>query len=242
MSTELATQEPPQLSTLALIWRIVDSGITPENVSVIERMIALRREETASENKAAFNRDLFALKEHISRIDFYADKTAKTKSGAEAYTYCSEQEISTKLEPLLFKHGFTMLFGQRKEAQSVTAIVTLIHRAGHEESREYTLRVGQENQMKDATAVDSGATTSAWRNLVIKMFGLKSRIREEGDARNVGAFITPEKAKEIYDRVKSCGADENKFLAFAQASYFEEIGESMLPAIEAMLRAKEKSK
>ena len=95
--------------------------------------------------------------------------------------------------------------------------------------------------MKDATAVDSGSTTSAWRHLVIKMFGLKSRIREEGDARNVGAFITPEKAFELAERVIACGADAGKFLAFAQAESFEKIGEAILPQLEAMLKAKEKA-
>ena len=117
MSDQLATIKQPEISTLSLIGRIVDSGITTENVSVVERMIALRREETVAENKAAFNRALFALKKEISGMDFYADKSAKTKSGAVAYTYCSESEISEKLEPVLFKHGFAMLFGQRQDGE-----------------------------------------------------------------------------------------------------------------------------
>ena len=241
MSTELQIQQP-EISTLSLIGRIVDSGITTENVSVVERMIALRREETAAENKAAFNRALFALKKEISGMEFYADKQAKKTNGDISYTYCSEGEISAKLEPVLFKHGFAMLFSQKREEGSVTVEITLIHESGHEATSNYSVRVGQSNAMKDATAVDSGSTTSAWRHLVIKMFGLKSRIREEGDARNVGAFITQEKADELLHRVTACGADKNKFLAFAQAVSFDCIGETMLPQLEAMLRAKEKAK
>lgn len=239
MSTELATQ--PALSTLSLIGRMVDSGITTENVSVIERMIALRREETAAENKAAFNRALFALKKEISGMEFYADKQAKKTNGDISYTYCSEGEISAKLEPVLFKHGFAMLFSQKREEGSVTVELTLIHEQGHEAKSNYSVRVGQSNAMKDATAVDSGSTTSAWRHLVIKMFGLKSRIREEGDARNVGAFISQEKAFELASRVMACGADAKKFLAFAQAESFETIGEAILPQLESMLRTKEKA-
>ena len=240
MSAELATQ-PAQLSTLSLIGRIVDSGITTENVSVIERMIALRREETAAENKAAFNRALFALKKEISGMEFYADKQGKNKAGDTIYTYCSESEISAKLELVLFKHGFAMMFSQKREQGSVTVEINLIHQDGHEVASNYSVRVGQSNQLKDDTAVDSGSTTSAWRHLVIKMFGLKSRIREEGDARNVGAFISTDKAFELAERVMACGADAKKFLAFAQAETFETIGEAILPQLEAMLRTKEKA-
>lgn len=238
MSEELQLT-PSAPSTLSLIGRIVDGGITTENVAVVERMIALRREETAAENKAAFNRALFALKKEISGMEFYADKQAKKTNGEVSYTYCSEGEISAKLEPVLFKHGFAMLFSQKREEGSVTVEVTLIHESGHEATSNYSVRVGQSNSMKDATAVDSGSTTSAWRHLVIKMFGLKSRIREESDARNVGAFISEEKAAELMERAQSCGANLTKLLAFAQAPCFEQIGESILPQLEAMLRTKE---
>jgi hypothetical protein len=243
MSTALTTTEKPtrEPSTGELLAAVVQQGITPASVEVMERLCALRRDEATAANKAAFNRAFFALKREISGMEFYADKEATTKSGAKAYSYCSEEEISRKLEPVLFNHGFAMLFGQKKEAQLVTAEITLIHESGHEERREYSLRVGQSNGMKDDTAVDAGSTTSAWRHLVIKMFGLKSRIREESDARNVGAFISAEKAAELSDRVAKCGADPVKFLAFAQAESFDKIGEAMLPAIESMLRTKERS-
>jgi hypothetical protein len=241
MSNELQLTPQPQLSTLSLIGRIVESGITTENVTVIERMIALRREETVAENKSAFNRALFALKREIAAMEFYADKQGTNKAGAVIYTYCSESEISAKLEPVLFKHGFTMMFSQSREQGSVTIEINLIHESGHEVKSNYSVRVGQSNQLKDDTAVDSGSTTSAWRHLVIKMFGLKSRIREEGDARNIGAFISQEKAFELAERVIACGADAVKFLAFAQAESFEKIGESMIPQLESLLRKKEQA-
>lgn len=243
MTTELATQEPrPMTNSLAILEAAINSGITSENVSVMKELVAMRREEVAMENKAAFNRAFFALKNEISETDFYADKVAKTKSGAEAYTYCSEEEIASKLEPLLFKHGLTTLFGQRKEGDTVTAIVTLIHHDGHEETREYSVRIGQANQMKDATAVDAGSTTSAWRHLVIKMFGLKSRIREDDDAKNLGERITSEQAADLQTRCEACGADVSAFLKMAHAESFETISTVALPFIEDALSRKERAK
>lgn len=229
-------------STGELLSAVISQAVTAESVAVVKELVAMRREEVTIENKQAFNRDLFALKEHISRLDFYADKFAKTRSGAEAYSYCSEEEISGKLEPILFKHGFTMLFGQRKDGGTVTAIVTLIHRAGHEESREYSVRVGQSNQMKDDTAVDAGSTTSAWRHLVIKMFGLKSRIREEGDARNLGGKISPEKSAELLARCEAVGGNTTRrVLTFAMTESFEDIGEAIVPLVENLIVGFEKA-
>jgi len=244
MSTELVRTEPmpvaaPQMSTLSILEAAVRGGVTGENVAVVKEIVAMRREEMALENKACFNRAFFALKREISGMNFYADKEAKTKSGEVAYSYCSEVEISTKLEPVLFKHGFTMLFGQRQDGDRVVAVVTLIHEQGHEETREYSVRVGQANSMKDATAVDAGSTTSAWRHLVIKMFGLKSRIREQDDARNLGEVITKDQAEELARRVAETNTDKAKFLAFAKANSFAEILSGKYDSLDQALRKKE---
>lgn len=238
--TEQSAQKGP--TTGDLLSAVIAQAVTPESVAVVKELVAMRREEVALENKAAFNRAFFELKKEIARMDFYADKEATTQSGAKAYSYCSEQEISGKLEPVLFKHGFAMLFGQKKDGGIVTAEITLIHESGHEEKREYSVRVGTSNKMKDDTAVDAGSTTSAWRHLVIKMFGLKSRIREEGDVRNVGSKISPDKAAELRDRCEACGLRVEKVLAMCQAESFESIGEAALPLLENMIRAKEKPK
>lgn len=250
MTRELTTQGPQEPSivgeqvtnTLSILEAALKSGVTSENVAVVQAIIAMRREEVALENKASFNRAFFELKKEIAGMDFYCDKEAKTKGGDVAYTYCSESEIAGKLEPVLFKHGFAMLFGQRQEADRVVAVITLIHESGHEETREYSVRVGQSNQMKDATAVDAGSTTSAWRHLVIKMFGLKSRIRESDDAKNLGEHITAEEATELKTRLAACEGDTAKFLAAANSESFETIGTAVLPLLEAMLTAKEKGK
>jgi Skp family chaperone for outer membrane proteins len=170
-----------------------------------------------------------------------ADKAAKTDGGAIAYRYCSEKELASGLEPVLFRHGFTMLFGQRDEGERTVAIITLIHRDGHEETREYSVRSGATNRMKDATAADTGATTSAWRHLVIKMFSLKSRIREDDDARNQGGGdkVTPQQADELERRVKETNINVAAFLKLAKAATFGEIQAIQYDILDAILRTKE---
>ena len=101
--------------------------------------------------------------------------------------------------------------------------ITLMHEQGHSETREFTVRSGTPNAMKDAAMCDAGAATTAWRHLVMKMFGLKSRISRE-DARIQGEPITFEQAQTLREMVKDTGANEAKFLAFAGAARFEDIG------------------
>lgn len=231
--------QPPQLSTLAILEAAVRGGITSENVAVVKEIIAMRREEVSLENKAKFNRAFFELRQEISRMDFYADKAAKTDSGAVAYTYCSEKELSSKLDPVLFKHGFAMLFGQRDEGAKTVAIITLIHKEGHEESREYAVHAGGTNRMKDATAADTGATTSAWRHLVIKMFGIKSRIQESADPRNEGSLITPTQADDLKHRAEMLNCVP-VILEMAGAKTFREILSGRYPVLVNAIEIKER--
>lgn len=230
------------LSTISILDAAVRGGITSENVAVVKEIIAMRREEISLENKAKFNRAFFELRQEIGKMEFYADKSAKTKDGATAYTYCSEKELASKLDPLLFRHGFAMLFGQRDEEGKSVAVITLIHKEGHEETREYSVRSGGTNSMKDATACDTGATTSAWRHLVIKMFGLKSRICETDDARNLGELnvkVTADQAFELERRVQETNSNVTAFLAFAHSKTFAEIPSNRYEALDQMLRKKE---
>ena len=230
-----------QPTSLDILDAAVRGGVTAENVAVVKEIIAMRRDEIAHDAKIKFNRAFFELKQEISALNFYADKSAKTDTGAVAYRYCSEKELASGLEPVLFKHGFTMLFGQRDENERTVAVITLIHKDGHEETREYSVRSGATNRMKDATAADTGATTSAWRHLVIKMFSLKSRIKEEDDPRNMGDGdkITADQAAELERRVQLTNSNVTAFLKLAKAQTFSGIPAIQYDALDALLRTKE---
>ena len=206
---------PAPVTSLSILAAAVGGGINKENVDVVERLVALRREEMKEEAKAAFAKGFFQLRKEVSGMELYADKAAKTGSGAVAYTYCSETELSDKLEPLLLRHGFAMMFGQAQEEGKVSVSITLMHEGGHQETRDFAVRPGATNAMKDATSADAGAATTAWRHLVIKLFGLKSRIRQEDDPRNLGERITEDQAKQLKIRVMDTESNEVAFLKLA---------------------------
>jgi hypothetical protein len=236
-SQELAVVRPA-LTSLDILNAAVSGGITSESVGVVERIIAMRREEVSAANKAKFNKSFFKLRQEISGMDFYADKAAMN-NGKVAYSYCSETELSSMLEPVLLKHGFTMMFGQRSDEGKIVAIITLIHEEGHEETREYSVRSGNTNALKDATAADTGATTSAWRHLVIKMLGIKSRIREDADPRNLGGKVTKEQAEELEQRVAITNSNRATFLKMAGVDSFAAIPTLKYEVLDQLLRMKE---
>lgn len=248
----VATRPPMPVSSLSILQAAIEGGINKENVDVVERLVALRRDEMREESKAAFARAFFQLRKEIMSMEIYADKTVKTLKGDVVCTYCSEQELSEKLEPLLLRHGFAMMFGQRHEEGRAVAMITLIHEAGHQELREYSVRSGATNRVKDDTAADAGATTTAWRHLVIKLFGLKSRIKDTDDPRNLGEHITSEQAFELSARVNSTGSDERAFLRYAGVkiadneipvdAHYQQIMSSRYSDLDASLKRKEKTR
>lgn len=249
LKPETGAVERAQPTSLSLLEAVISGGVTSENVALVKELTAMRREEIAAQSKTSFNRDFFDMKKEISGLNFYADKEAKSRDGSVMYAYCSESELSEKLEPVLKRHNFAMLFSQERSADTVTAVVTLIHRDGHEHVSRYTVRVGSTNAAKDATAADAGSTTSAWRHLVMKLFGLKSRISEENDPRNLGEHITEEQAADLERRVMDTASDSRAFLRFAgvkigpdeeiTADHYRSIMSSKLAVLDDNLRRKE---
>ena len=230
---------PP--TSLDILDAAVRGGVTSENVAVVKEIIAMRREELKEQAKKEFAQAFFKLKKTLSTTTIYADKHGPNN----AYTYCSETEISDRLEPILLAHGFAMMFGQRKDATQVTAIITLIHEGGHLEDREYTVRVGATNNMKGPDLADAGSTTTAWRHLAIKMFGLKSRISDSDDARNLGdtkTKITPQQADELEHRLKMVNHNPTKILNYVGAASLAEIPAAMFGVADRMISTIESSR
>lgn len=202
----------------------VRGGVTAENVAVVKELVQMCRDQRAEEAKAAFAKAFFQLRKNMPEI--HADKEGKNDAGAVCFRYCSEEEIAKRLEPHLMSYGFAMLFGQASTDGKITVNVTLMHEAGHAETREFTVRAGATNRMKDGAMADAGGATTAWRHLMIKMFGLKSRIsenQEKFDAQIEGEAITPDRVQYLRELLAETKSDVPKFLAMAGVDSIEKI-------------------
>lgn len=244
-SAALAAPSAP--SPLSILEAAIRGGVTAENVSVVKELMQMCREQRAEDAKAAFAKAFFNLRKNMPEI--YADKEARNRAGEVTFVYSSETEIAKKLEPHLMSYGFAMLFGQSEQDGRVTINLTLMHEQGHSEIREFTVRSGAPNAMKDAAMCDTGAATTAWRHLMIKMFGLKSRIQSNQDAAIEGERITPDKVQYLKEQVKEQAqelsrdpvANEARFLAFAGVKSYEEITEATYPLLTRSLASKRKA-
>jgi hypothetical protein len=237
-SAQLASQRTAS-TPIDILEAAVRGGVTAENVAVVKELVQMCREQRAEEAKAAFAKAFFILRKNMPEL--HADKQAKTRSGEVAYTYCSEEEIARMLEPHLMSHGFAMLFGQSENDGKITVSVTLMHEAGHSEVREFTVRAGTPNAMKDAAMCDTGAATTAWRHLVSKLFGLKSRIAENQgrfDATIEGERINADRVQFLHEQVKETGSDEQKFLRLAGVERYEDITNGSYDVLVRALSAK----
>lgn len=227
---------PAAPSPLSILDKAISGGITPENIAVVKELMQMHREQRAEEAKSAFARAFFQLRKNMPEL--YADKQARDRSGNTTFSYCSETEISKMLEPHLMSYGFAMLFGQSEGDGRITVNVTLMHEAGHSETREFTVRSGTPNAMKDAAMCDTGGATTAWRHLIQKWFGLKSRISDSQDAKLEGEKIAPDKVIYLKEQLSESGGDPAKFLALAGVKSLEEITEGSYGVLVRALAAK----
>ena len=229
----------PQPTAIDILQAAIEKGITSENVAVVKEIRQMVREERGDLAKVAFNKAFFAMRKEMPIA--YADKKVKTDSGALAFQYCSPQEIRDVLEPLMLRHGFCTMTSQEMDGETkVTVTVSLLHEAGHSVNGTFTIRVGQENRLVKGPQVVAGATTAAERHCLIKLFGLRTRINPDGDARNLGEPITKEQAFELERRVGETNSDCAKFLKLAGASKFTEIMSSRYAELDSLLRRKER--
>lgn len=235
-----------QLTAIDLLQAAIEKGITAENVAVVKEIKELVREEQAHAAKLAFGRAFFAMRKEMPVV--YADREVKTDSGETAFSYCSPQEIKDMLEPLMQRHGFCTMTSQVMDGETkVTVTVTLMHEAGHSVEGTFTIRVGAENRLVKGPQVVAGATTAAERHCLIKLFGLRTRINPDADARNEGEPITDAQADELWRRVTDTESNHKAFLKFcgvpvggeATIADYRRIMSSRYEAADAMLRKKE---
>lgn len=241
-SAALPARQPTYIEILQAA---LSGGITPDTVAVVTQVKDLLREEQAHQAKLAFGRSFFALRKDMPII--YADKEVHTKDGTLAFQYCSPQEIKDTLEPLMQKYGFCTMTGQELVDGKVTVTITLMHQDGHSESRSFTARVSPGNALTNPTQCDAAASSAAERHCLIKLFGLRTRINADADARNEGAPITDEQAEELHRRITDTESDHKAFLKFcgvpvegqATIADYKRIMSSRYPIADEMLRKKE---
>jgi hypothetical protein len=231
----LATRQP-EPSVGALMQAVIEKGITPDTVGVMERLCELRRQVKADDARAAFAAAFVELQAEMPVI--HATKTIPAKDGSIRSAFAPYEEIMRQVAPLLKKHGFTVSFSKKFNEGRVSAFCTLMHCAGHEKTNEYQVRIGQGPPGCSESQADGAAHMYAMRGALRDALGI-TVAGLDNDAREVGPAIEWDKAENLRQRVLETKSSEAAFLKFAGATSYETIPANRWNDLDALLRAKE---
>lgn len=169
----------PRSDPEAILRYAIDKGA---DVSVIERMMVIRRELQAESAKAAFDSALAAFQAECPVVS--KQKGVPDRSGNIAYKYSPFEDIIAQVKPTLQKNGFSFTLDTDTESQPgwVVAKCHITHCAGHTATSTAKFPLGTKTPIMSDTQVYAAALTFASRRVFCNAFGIVTA-GEDSDGR-----------------------------------------------------------
>lgn len=241
-SEALAVQEP---SVAVMLGKIIDKGITAENVQALDSLVGLYDRMQAKQAEKDFAVAFSQLQSEMPRV--VATKPVPNRDGTVRYRFAPYEEILEQVQPFLSKHGFSVSFNSSVAEGRMTATCTLRHVSGHSQSNQFSVRIGQGPPGATETQADGSAKTYAKRGALSDALNIV--VDHDDDARMIGKPIGKAIAEDLQFRVASTHSDEFAFLKFAGVSigldekptlaHYEQISDERFDALDEILRRKE---
>lgn len=223
----------PELSVAGMLQKVVESGITTENVAAMDKLVGLYERMEVRKAEQSFTTAFVALQADLPTI---VAKTVIQNRGK----YEKFEDVMHVVQPLLHKHGFTVSFSMDFNENRIIETCTLKHVGGHSQSNSFAVRVSKADS---DTQSDVKAATTAKRNALCNALNIVIRqdvLTEEHDPRIEGGTITSEQAFELERRVAETNSDKAKFLRLAGTDSFATIKTGKYDILDQMLRTKER--
>lgn len=172
MDKELIAQPQPGIvpaatSIEALIARAIDRGVP---VETMERLLVMRTQLKAEAAKEAYFLALAALQNELPIIP--KTKRVNYGEGRAKYSYAPLDDIIPIVQPLVFKHGFSVTLNEGvDEAGKPVAIATAHHIEGHSEDSRFPIVVDASARM-NAAQQQASARTYAKRYAYCNVLGI----------------------------------------------------------------------
>jgi hypothetical protein len=230
------TEEP---SVALMLQKVIDGGITKENVSALESLVGLYDRMQAKNAEREFNAAFVNLQKEMPTV--HADKMVIGTNGVVMYRYASAEEIHNQVQPYLIANGFSVTSSQKLDGDRITSIATLMHTSGHSKSSEFTSRIGKGAPGMNETKCDLATSTIAEREALCNLLNIPRSSRED-DGKMIGTPIGKALAEDLEKRVTAVGADRFAFLKYAGAGNFDEISDERWPVLDELLKRKEAAK
>lgn len=212
------TVEP---SVAQILSAAVSGGVTPDNVEVVERMMALMERNEARQAEKDFAGSLADLQAETCRVQ--ATKAVDQKAdGTCRYRFAPYEEIMAKVQPMLTRHGFSISFDSEVGDSRLTSICTLTHRGGHSRKNSFAVKY---TTPPGSSAAQGDMSTKSYAKRGALCDALNIVVDKDDDGRNEGdpTPITASQAADLRAKCEEVNADKVKFLAFAGAATFEAI-------------------
>lgn len=242
LSGEKQVSTQPEPSVGGMLQKVIEAGITSENVGTLEKMMDLYERNEKRQAEREFAAALTALQGETIRI--VATKAVDQKpDGTCRYKFAPYEEIMRQVQPMLTRHGFSVTFDTETGDNRLTSICTLTHSSGHSRSNKFAVRYGKPPGSSDAQG-DMSTKSYAKRGALCDALNISIEHDTDGsdDPRNLGASVTDEQAAGLRELCEAVGADKAKLFRFAGASSFETIPAARYEEIFAMLKKKEQGK
>ncbi len=232
----LAVTEP---SVAMMLQKVIDGGITADNVSALESLVGLYDRMQAKNAEREFNQAFAKFQSELPAVN--ATKIVPDKQGVTKYKYAPFEEIMDAVKPVLVANGFSVSFNSRfMEGGRIVSICTLRHVGGFSQSNEFAVRIGAGPPHASEPQADGSAKNYAKRGAFCDAINLV--VDHDDDARMIGQPIGKALAEDLETRVKSVGSDPEVFLKYAGASSFAEISDERWEQLDEMLKRKEAAK
>ncbi len=213
----------PNLSVPQMLSALIQKGDPEKNIGVVERLIALQERQEAKQAEREFAKAFHALQAKLTSVE--ATVPVPDKNGGVRYYFASYEHIMAQVGPMLLANGFSVSFDSEFKEQRMVMRCTLTHVGGHSRTGTQYMRPGQVYGANDAQN-DGATTTMAKRYALCAMLNVVVGHDTDGrgDARVEGGPISFEQAETLKEMVKEAKADTAKFLKYAGADSYEEIG------------------
>lgn len=246
MPHEIEVAQSSQLSIASgpapvakLIEAVLKNGMTSESVGVVERLVGLYERLEQKEAEKQFAAAFVALQSEMPKV--IAERSVPDRNGGTKFVFAAFEDIMRQVQPLLLKHGFTLTFSMDIKEDRVIQNCTLMHVGGHSRTNQFMAKIGSGPPGASGAQADGAASTYAKRFALCNALNIVIERDTDGrdDARNEGEPITFEQSQYLKDLVVETNSDEAKFLAFAGAKHYDEIGSTKYQMLVSSLLKKQ---
>jgi len=233
---ELELARMPEPSVGALMQQVVSAGITPDTVSVMKDLIAMKNDLEEREARKDFARAFVQMQKEMPSV-----KAIKAVMDGDKvrYYFAPFEHIREEARPILTANGFAVSFDTKVEDSRLISFCTLTHEGGHSQTNQFACRYTKPPGTSDAQG-DMSTKSYAMRGAFCDACGIVIDKDTDGDdVRGLGGKVTPQQAESLRKRVRDTESDEARFLKYAGADDFEDIDEARYSLLDSHLSKKE---